>query len=76
MSLTLKTAAMSNEEKIVKLEYMLKTHDWSYQYSDDMGRWRDGASQWTAIRDLMEELGDTQEIKDMYTSYQPEYLRV
>ena len=47
------------EERLLdEFEYLLKTFDWSYQYSDDHGVWRRGRAHAEAIANKFKELND------------------
>ena len=52
-----------------ELEELLKFHDWYYEYSDDHNVWLKGNKQSKVIKDKMKELGNTQEVKDLYNKY-------
>jgi hypothetical protein len=67
------------EEKImhpelVKYEELLKTHDWTYNYSDDHRYWKKGVAEAEEIRrskDILCGLGMDQLATEMYTKYSP-----
>lgn len=55
-----------------KFAKMLKSHDWSYQYSDDMRYYNAGAAQSKAIREFVNEHEEhRQELWTMYTERSP-----
>lgn len=57
------------------LENLLKTHDWSYSYSDDFRVWSSGHAEWLLIQDKMSELGNTKEVQELYDKYEPDFLK-
>ncbi len=52
------TYLLDNDAELERLELMLKTHDWYYDYSDDHSVWRAGQVSWDAIRRLRKQLED------------------
>ena len=47
---------------------LLVNHDWNYSRSDDHNKWVNGLQSEEAIRDEMDRLGNTEEVKDMYAN--------
>ena len=50
------------------LRELLVNHDWNYSRSDDHNKWVNGLQSEEAIRDEMDRLGNTEEVKDMYAN--------
>jgi hypothetical protein len=53
---------------------LLKSHDWYYHYSDDHSKWINGVQSQRAIYDAMDELGNTDDVKQLYYEYMPKHL--
>jgi hypothetical protein len=45
-----------NEDKLSDLEKLLKSHDWSYEYSDDHSKYKRGSDQRGVILKLIKQL--------------------
>ena len=63
----------------IKLENRLKTHDWFYEYSDDMRYWRIGSRERQEIWSIIEEFKKIGENEfdlamDIYRKYKPKTL--
>ena len=59
---------------LVKLETLLKTHDWTYNYSDDHGVWRRGQKHANEIRrqkDICCGLGLDELANKLHDKYNP-----
>lgn len=52
-----------------ELEKMLKSHDWFYAFSDDPKVYMKGYESMDRIQKKMIELGNTTEVKQLYTKY-------
>lgn len=65
-------------EMLAKLEALLKSHDWYYEYSDDHYYWSRGWKQRQEISEVMKQLrvaGLDKEAKELYNKYAPELLK-
>lgn len=54
---------MTNREKLIKL---LQSHDWYYEYSEDIRCWREGFAEYQKIRELIPLVEDGQELFEQY----------
>lgn len=54
-----------------KLEFLLKHHDWNYQFSDDYRVWSSGQRNFETIKTLRLELGksDAQRAEKLWLEY-------
>ena len=58
----------------ITLINLLRCHDWYYHYSDDHSKWLNGIQSQRAIYDAMDELGNTDAVKELYYSHMPKRL--
>lgn len=58
--------AGDQREKIGRLKELLHLHDWYYQRSDDQSKYNRGLRQAKVIQELMNELGNTLKVNNMY----------
>jgi hypothetical protein len=59
-------------EILAQYEEMLKTHDWTYGWSDDFSVWKRGSAQRkkiNAMKKELEESGLDNEAKELYEKY-------
>ena len=59
---------------LVKYEQLLKSHDWTYNYSDDHGVWKKGTVEAEEIRrykNILNGIGMSEIAEKMYTKYSP-----
>lgn len=59
---------------LVQYERLLKTHDWTYNYSDDHRAWQNGrieADELRRYRDILCGLGLDHVADEMYKKYSP-----
>lgn len=57
-----------------ELEDKLKSHDWTYEYSDDNRSWKNGQAQKIAINKLIKQLPEA-EAKELYNKYAPDMFK-
>lgn len=68
---------MSIHPDLDTLETLLKTHDWTYNYSDDHRAWKKGNEQADEIRRQMDiccGLGLDTVARELYNKHRPEYM--
>jgi hypothetical protein len=68
---------MSIHPDLDTLETLLKTHDWTYNYSDDHRAWKKGNEQSDEIRRQMDiccGLGLDTVARELYNKHRPEYM--
>jgi hypothetical protein len=68
---------MSIHPDLDTLEQLLKTHDWTYQYSDDHRAWSKGNDQATEISRQMSiccGLGLDTVANELYNKHKPDYM--
>ncbi len=68
---------MSIHPDLDTLETLLKTHDWTYNYSDDHRAWKKGNEQSDEIcrqMDICCGLGLDKIANELYNKYRPEYM--
>jgi len=63
-------------ETLVILEKLLKSHDWSFDYSDDYSVWKRGMAEWQAInqeqkRLISNGLVTVEEVQELTQKYAP-----
>jgi hypothetical protein len=63
----IKLKTILNEDKISDFEQMLKSHDWSYNYSDDHSKYKRGSKQRADIMKMKKELGKKGD--ELYNKY-------
>lgn len=52
---------------------MLETHDWLYEFSDQLVVWRRGFEKEKVIKDFLKINPELKELYDKYNPYNPEY---
>lgn len=58
-----------------QLRELLSYHDFYYEYSDDFRVWQSGHNRAIEIRDLMSDLGFSDEVKVLYNEYAPDKFK-
>jgi len=57
------------------LKNLLSNHDWFYSRSEDHSKWVNGLASEDAIKNEMDRLGNTQEVKNLYYESMPSSLQ-